>query len=94
MILMMKHNQYFKILVFLVWVFSTTAMYAQYDAISNLPLKQNPAYQWANESKRASIKEAKMQVDFYLKQNLVLLPYFSGPSQEVVIFSSHHLFLP
>ena len=68
MILMMKHNQYFKILVFLVWVFSINAMSAQFDAIGNLPVNQNPAYQWANESKSASIKESKMQVEFYLKQ--------------------------
>lgn len=67
-IFMMKHNRYFKIVAFLFCVFSTYAVSAQFDAISNLPLQQNPKYQWANESKKASIKESKMQVDFYLNQ--------------------------
>ncbi|WP_167598739.1 hypothetical protein [Leeuwenhoekiella sp. ZYFB001] len=65
---MMKHNRYFKIVAFLFCVFSTYAVSAQFDAISNLPLQKNPKYQWANESKKASIKESKMQVDFYLNQ--------------------------
>jgi len=67
-IFMMKHNRYFKIVAFLVCVFSTYEVSAQFDAISNLPLQKNPKYQWANESKKASIKESKMQVDFYLNQ--------------------------
>ncbi|HAX14784.1 MAG TPA: hypothetical protein DCX87_04145 [Leeuwenhoekiella sp.] len=65
---MMKHNRYFKIVAFLFCVFSTYAVSAQFDAISNLPLQKNPKYQWANESKKASIKESKMQVNFYLNQ--------------------------
>ncbi|HBO29030.1 MAG TPA: hypothetical protein DIV44_13645 [Leeuwenhoekiella sp.] len=55
-------------MAFLVCVFSTYAVSAQFDAISNLSLQKNPKYQWANESKKASIKESKMQVNFYLNQ--------------------------
>jgi len=49
-------------------VFSATGSYAQFDAIGNIPLKQDHRYQWSDESKRASIKESKMQIDFFLKQ--------------------------
>ncbi|MFD2828025.1 hypothetical protein ACFSYG_16210 [Leeuwenhoekiella polynyae] len=65
---MMNNNQYFKIVALLVCTFSVTGMFAQYDAISNIPLKQDHRYQWSDESKRASLKESKMQVEYFLEQ--------------------------
>ncbi|MEH6656902.1 hypothetical protein [Leeuwenhoekiella marinoflava] len=65
---MMSYNQFFKIFALLLCTFSVTEIFAQDDAISNIPLKQDHRYQWSNESKRASIKESKMQVDFFLEQ--------------------------
>lgn len=68
MILMMSYNQFFKIVALLVCIFSVTEIFAQNEGVNDLALNRNPKNHWVDESKRASIKESKMQVDFFLNQ--------------------------
>lgn len=64
----MSKNDLQKAIALLFCILSATGLYAQYNAINNITINPMPENHWVNENKRASIKESKMQVEFFLEQ--------------------------
>lgn len=63
----MSKNDLQKAIALLFCILSATGLYAQYNAINNITINPMPENHWVNENKRASIKESKMQVEFFFR---------------------------